>query len=880
MFVNLDPTQVLYNHVLDNSIHGFLICNPKEGGDGIDFEVRAINQQARALLACPGQVATPILIEEIVSSAPFKKSMAEVYKSKVQQTGLLQPAYSHLRNQELYYQVEALGESLVVRLDNPDAANEKVAMEIGKHLQQTNLTCILIFEAVRNELGQIENLRLSYQNQAAIENPALGVNAQVGWLLTDWYPGTKSIGHFSKYIQVIETGESFVDEQYYPQHEQSFYVAVSRCGDGIMLSYYSSTEKQKVIRQARQQAQLLVQIMDSSHDFIMLWEPIRNDKGTIVDFKATQYNQAVLNSGFFREKDFQNLTLRQLSPEAIRFIPSYAEVIESGEAFRIEQPFRKGEIRLWFDVSVTRLNDGALSIFKDITERKNASLRIQAQNKLLENILNSSENAILVAETIRDTNQIIVDLSISKANHIAQAYLEQIFGFDVVGASLMKLTGGKFELFEDFVKVAETGEPMLLAHRYYPPVNKWFKVSAHRIENGIVINYVDVTAIHKSLVEAQRQTEMIQGVLNGSLSGLFAMEPVLNEEGEIEDFKILIANNGATRITGIPLEKLTGNSFLSLFPVVGESAFRDIYRNFLQSDEPIRTEISFPVGEEAHLSWFDVSLTRVNDSMLILSFMNITDRVQLRQEQEKLLEELRRSNLYLEQFAYVASHDLQEPARKIQSFGEILDRQYGHLLPRNAVDIVNRMRSAGSRMQDLIEGLLSYSRFSSQKEVHKIVDLNRVVQNVLQDLDGAIEEKKARIQVGQLPVIKGNVVQLRQLFQNLLSNALKFSREEVDPEVYVEAGPATPEELKATALSSDKPWVAIRVRDNGIGFDETYRDRVFELFVRLHGRSQFVGSGLGLAISKKVVELHGGGITVKSTIGKGTSFSIILPLKD
>ncbi|WP_247236621.1 ATP-binding protein [Telluribacter sp. SYSU D00476] len=882
MLVASNKIQDFYNQLIEGSSDGLLVCTRKERGGEAEFEICAVNQQARTLLTWPTQVMTPVPIEQVVSASCLRETLADAHLSRTRKSGVLEQSFTNHSKSWLNYEVNPYGEALVVRLDkcsSTESREAQITQAIGQHIQETNLTCIIIFEAVRNEAGKIDNLRLTYQNEAAKNNRALGVVPQVDWLVTDWYPNTKTTGHFSKYVEVIETGVPYAAEQYYPAYDQSFHVAVSKCGDGIIMSYYSITEKQKAIRQTQQQAQLLQQIMNSSHDFIMLWEPVRGADGQVVDFKAVQYNQAVVNAGLFSADDFNKYTLTQLSPESRHFIPLYSQVLETGEPFRLEQPFRKGELNLWFDLSVTRLNDGALSIFKDITERKRATLRIQSHNSLLENVLNSSENAILVAESMRDQAGVIVDFMITKANKTAQKYLEQMFGCDVVGSSFMNLSQGKLELFMDFVEVAESGKPIVYEQRYYPQIDKWFKVSAHRLENGIVINYVDVTAIHTSLVNAQSQTELVQGVLDGSINGIFAMEPIRDARGQVEDFRVLLANAGASRIIGLPCDRLAGSSLISLFPDIAETGFFDIYHNAVLNDSPFRSELAFP-GADGKQFWYDVSLTLVNHNMVILSFVNITDRVQLRQRQEKLLEELRHSNLYLEQFAYVASHDLQEPARKIQSFGDILERQYGSLLPKQGVDIINRMRSAGSRMQDLIEGLLSYSRYSSQKEAHKTVVLDQVINNVMQDLEGVIEQKGAIVHISKLPVVTGSAVQLRQLFQNLLSNALKFCKDDTLPEISIEAGPATEEEINATVKCMDRRWYAIRVKDNGIGFDDTYRDRVFELFVRLHGRSQFVGSGLGLAISKKVAELHGGGITVKSSIGQGATFIVVLPSQE
>ena len=241
-------------------------------------------------------------------------------------------------------------------------------------------------------------------------------------------------------------------------------------------------------------------------------------------------------------------------------------------------------------------------------------------------------------------------------------------------------------------------------------------------------------------------------------------------------------------------------------------------------------------------------------------------------------QDLRRSNDNLEKFAYIASHDLQEPLRKIQSFGDILRSQYADQLGEGAT-YLERMQTAASRMSLLIKDLLAFSRISTRQENVNPVSLNQVVADVLDNLEVSIKQGKTHIQVDTLPTILGDASQLRQLFQNLVSNALKFQKPGSEPVIQIQA-----ERVVATALpASVNParWAAtyhcISVSDNGIGFDEKYLDRIFQVFQRLHGRNEYAGTGIGLAISEKVVANHGGAITAVSQPDQGATFLIYLP---
>ncbi len=240
--------------------------------------------------------------------------------------------------------------------------------------------------------------------------------------------------------------------------------------------------------------------------------------------------------------------------------------------------------------------------------------------------------------------------------------------------------------------------------------------------------------------------------------------------------------------------------------------------------------------------------------------------------------DLQRSNENLERFAYVASHDLQEPLRKIRSFGDILQSNYGKQLGEGA-DFLERMQSAADRMSVLIKDLLTFSRIRTQRETFVPVVLTSVVAGVLNDLELTIQETSAVVEVGELPTVPGDAPQLRQLFQNLIANALKFQQSDLPPRISLTsqlvATSALPEPIKPN--SAARHFYEISVTDNGIGFDEKYTDRIFQVFQRLHGRSRYTGTGIGLAIVQKVADTHNGAVRATSKPGQGATFTVYLP---
>ncbi|MBZ4044303.1 hybrid sensor histidine kinase/response regulator [Flavobacterium hibisci] len=239
-------------------------------------------------------------------------------------------------------------------------------------------------------------------------------------------------------------------------------------------------------------------------------------------------------------------------------------------------------------------------------------------------------------------------------------------------------------------------------------------------------------------------------------------------------------------------------------------------------------------------------------------------------------EELELKNHELQQFAWVVSHDLNEPIRKIQIFIKIIKDLY---LAKDdkAVDYVNRTIKSAERMQTLITDLLAYSRLSAKVQPEK-TDLNEVLQEVLSDFDYLIERKNAIIKTNVLPTIDSIPSQLRQVFQNLIGNALKFSNNTENPVIEITSELIETKDFDASP-SPNGNYCRITVKDNGIGFDEIYLDRIFIIFQSLNDRQSYEGTGIGLAIAKKIIEKHNGLITAKSQIGKGASFIMVLPLE-
>jgi two-component system sensor kinase FixL len=383
----------------------------------------------------------------------------------------------------------------------------------------------------------------------------------------------------------------------------------------------------------------------------------------------------------------------------------------------------------------------------------------------------------------------------------------------------------------------------------------------------------DVAELKASLAEVQARK---QAILESSLDPIIT----INHQGVITEF-----NKAAEAAFGHPREKVLGAKPSEvLFPKAASAGEQDRIDRYLDVGEGSllgrRVEVS---AIRADGSTFDAEMAMTishEQGFPVLTFFirDISRRKKAEQEQQRYAAELERSNRELEQFAYAASHDLQEPLRKICTFGDRLQMKCAGRLDEEENDCLERMQSAAARMQTLIDGLLSLSRVTTQAQGFVPVDLQTIAGEVVTDLESQIERVGGRVELGRLPTIQADPLQMRQLLQNLIGNALKFHRVDEPPVVKVQGRFVHGrKDRKIGATAADERCI-ITVEDNGIGFEEKYDNRIFGVFQRLHPRDVFEGTGIGLALCRKIVERHGGEITARSVPGEGSTFEILLPV--
>jgi two-component system, chemotaxis family, CheB/CheR fusion protein len=445
------------------------------------------------------------------------------------------------------------------------------------------------------------------------------------------------------------------------------------------------------------------------------------------------------------------------------------------------------------------------------------------------------------------------------------------------------------ELLEDIIPANSKFHGFEVKHNFVDVGEKVMVMNARRVvqnankQERILLAIEDITE-HK---QAEKLIEERENWLRNMANNVPVMIWVANAE---RNFTFL--NNTWIEFTGRSLTQETGIGWM-------EGVYKDdlerlisVYNTSFNQKQPYEIEYrmrrhdgeyrwvlnrAVPSFTDGKFTGFTGSVTEVHDKRLLNE--ELEHRVQERTlELQDANRNLERSNNELQQFAYVASHDLQEPLRKITTFSNRLREKYSEPLPDTAKEYVEKINQASERMRRLIDDVLNFSRMVRSSKEFVRTDLNEVFQDVIRDYDLKIQEKNAVVNVGRLPVMQAIPLQMHQLFQNLLSNALKFTAKDVAPEINVLCDLATAEELQPyPRLTPSLKYYKIAFKDNGIGFSQEYADQVFVIFQRLNDKEEFSGTGIGLALCRKIVRNHGGEIFAESEEGKGTTFYIIVP---
>lgn len=596
----------------------------------------------------------------------------------------------------------------------------------------------------------------------------------------------------------------------------------------------------------------------------------------------------------------------------VNLISNINSVIKSGNIVEKEVYLNNNTISLMKILPYIRQDksiDGVVITFVDIT-------KVKELDNIIKAVFNSSVSAIMAFKVVKDERKDIIDFRWIAANHEADRFLDMSQA-DYIGKSLKEgfpqlLQHG---IFEKAVQVFVTGKPVHTELQINQGDEfQWYELIATQMNDGLVLTLTNVDErkqIEKKLKENIEElfvTKENYRKLNLELEEKISarteeLETILQEFKFVTDFMPQMVwatrpdgfhdfyNKGWYDYTGLDFNETKGKGWNDVLHPDDQQRAMKIWKHSLQTGEPYEIEYRFkrfdgeyrwflgralPLRNENGeiVKWFG-TCTDIHDQKLANEILE-QKVIERTDELQKANAELEASNAELLQFASVASHDLKEPLRKIHIFSNLIKDRYLANMD-GAAEYIDRVITASARMTKLINDLLTFTRLSINSTFENI-SLNRLVDEVMSDLELVITEKHAIIEVDDLPKIDAITGQIRQVFQNIISNALKFSKKDERPRVKI-----TCEIVDRCAFDAKRDehgeFCRITIKDNGIGFDDQYAEKIFTIFQRLHTKEQYEGTGIGLAITRKIIERHKGVITASGKEGEGSKFTIVLPLK-
>ena len=671
-------------------------------------------------------------------------------------------------------------------------------------------------------------------------------------------------------------------------------------------------------------------VFDTSISGILVFESIRNLKRDIIDLQCRAANNAASAILSMPSDALPDRMLRTdfkaLNQEG--FYNKCIHVIERGTVVSMELSVENSDDICWFNVVANKLNDGIIVTLTDITHAKKAEEEIKKNyDELLKTKESLRQLNLELEEKIRERTK---DLSYSEERFrlVASSTNDAIWDWSFVENRIW----WSDSFYSRFGYNANDTASQAAAFRLdavHPSDRQRVKDSIYAVINNI--DRKDWNASYRfRKADGSYATILDRGSVIRDEGGtpyrmLGAMMDITEAEESalllktkndelktlIEEFKFVtdfmpqmvwatqpdgyhdFYNKRWYDYTGLEFEQTRDKGWaLVLHPEDYERTWK-LWEKSLKTGKPYEVEYRLR-RHDGEYRWFLVRALPMRgvDGEIIKWFGTCTDindqKVETDILEQKVLErtqELTRINLELEssnnelmQFASVASHDLQEPLRKIHIFSNMIKERFFKEEEKGAIDYINRIIKSSSRATRLINDLLSFSRLSSES-LFKETDLNEIVEEVLGDLELAITDKAANIELSRLPLIDAVPGQMRQIFQNIISNALKFSKDGVAPRVQISSTFINALKLEGAKETSNGPYCRISIKDNGIGFDPQYAAKVFTIFQRLHPREKYEGTGIGLAIAKKIIEKHNGIIAANSKDGEGAEFIMVLPIK-
>jgi signal transduction histidine kinase len=738
-----------------------------------------------------------------------------------------------------------------------------------------------VLRPIRNSEGEIEDFCCEYVNYGpGIDDRHRNLSpfetSLLGQRLTVALPGYKQTEVWGLCCDVAETGITKSVELSYTEDGKNTLAALTAqlLPDGrVYVSTLDVSESRKLAVELEESARLLNAVLDASPVAIAVYRAIRDEAGAIDDFRPVIANRHALEVVGQSYETFAGKTLFQRVPDKETRLPELRNVTEHRKEWTHE--YYVPDTNRWVHSVTTPFGDGFISTVQDITEQKQATQKIEEGINLLNAVLDSSPVAVVVYSVIRNSEGKIQDFK----PIIANKYAIEISGRthqEFMDMTLLQRNPGMENILAELTGVVEEGHQRSYEHEIGHS-GRWVHSVTTPFGDGFISTAQDITAQKHQSAQIEEQAQLFNGVLNSLQNGLSVYRIIRNESGGFEDLEYLEIARSIELDTGMKRGDMIGKRITSLFPGIQHTDHWKAYTEVATTGQSVSFETHFTLA--GYDNYIVTSVTPIGKDKLASVYYIINDLKRAQRELEHTVHELQRSNEDLEQFASIASHDLQEPLRKVESFGAMLESRYADALGEHGRDLLQRMQNAATRMRNLVSGLLAFSRLSGDGDVPlSPVDLTTLISDVLADLDETIKTAGANIRIpARLPFVQGLDGQLHHLFHNLLTNALKFRRENITPEVHITWSALKPgDETHLSPLAFKESYLRIDIRDNGIGFESEFAEKIFGLFERLHGVSKYKGTGLGLSICRRVVDRHEGAIWAQSEPGKGAVFTVLL----
>jgi PAS domain S-box-containing protein len=636
-------------------------------------------------------------------------------------------------------------------------------------------------------------------------------------------------------------------------------------------------------KQFKEQAHLLEAVFNASTVGIILFKALRTNEGRIADYEVMMDN-AMTQKGKGSSVEGEYYGEQFPSIKTTGLFDAYNKVMETGELMDMEIFYEGQGFKNWFRITAVRMDDDHLvATAEDITNKKTTEDALNESRSQLEQIAKASPDSITVYD-LQKNQPVYLNNCLSEWVGLCNEELLEM-GFERRLKLIHPDDRMKLLQFNDRIRGMKDGEILSMEYRVESAEGRiiWLRNRSKpfkRDASGLVTHILSILQNVTEEIELQEQLkqriQFAQTILDNSTNRITVFD---------RNYRFIAWNKRCEEIYGVTEDKVIGKTIFEMFPGVENApAFMDAQERSLKGEY-----VHVPPLQDgftgAYLELFYVPLKdEKGEVYAVLNIMHDVSRyVRGAEQMDVLNQQLESKNAELEQkneeitsFAFVASHDMKEPLRKIHTFSDWLMEEERGRLSEKGKTILEKINASVHRMEILLEDILVLTKINSDPYKEECVDLDKILKQVKEDMAEQIGRTATVIRSGKLPVIKANTHQIFYLFQNLISNAIKFQKPGTVPELTISS-----EIVKGSELKMNEPkeeYLKLSFADNGFGFEQKYAKKIFQVFQRLHGKHEFEGTGIGLAICKKIMDNHNGMINVISEVGKGSVFNCFFPL--